>query len=147
MLVPGAFILITLLAILPALVSCQPRTRSESETRTVAQSGIDLNKPVPEPPPPSTGLGDFPNMTTEELWAKRCAQCHDKELGLDKYKGREWYPIVARMMKKPRSYINAAIARELYVYLYKKTTGEEPPDIEEYEDAPVSSAGETFGGG
>jgi len=80
-------------------------------------------------------------MTAEELWVNRCGLCHENELGLDKYRGREWYPIVGRMMRKKGSFINAAIAREIYVYLYKKTTGEEPPDIEDYQDAPVSSAG------
>ena len=143
-LIPPVLPLCILLIVLLATVSCHDAA-DRNASQTAGRNTIDLNQPVPEPEPQGPDFADFANMTTEELWASRCGQCHDKELGLDKYKGREWYPIVGRMMKKPRSYINATIARELYIYLYRQTTGEDPPDIEEYEDAPVSSAGETFG--
>jgi len=139
-------VFVVLLACAATVASCHPRSRAQTKSGAVPQGNVDLNEPAPEPPSQGPGLGDIAHMTTEELWVSRCSQCHKKELGLDKYKGREWHPIIARMMKKPLSHINAAIARELYVYLYKKTAGEEPPDIEEYENAPVSSAGETFGG-
>lgn len=101
----------------------------------------DLLAPVPPKEKPKRSRWAIDPGDREGMWKSRCGQCHDPERGLGKFVGEQWKPIIERMMKKEGAFLNAALAREIYFYLYEKTTGEKSPEEEEAKDIPPSSAG------
>jgi hypothetical protein len=141
----GALVLAAL-AFLLAAGSCAPPPGSDN-----SEPEFDLNNPVvPQPKQPAEPeIGaDIIGMDAETVWEVRCNQCHDRERGLDRFKGEEWKPIIDRMMKKPGALMNAGIAGMIYVYLYERTTGEPHPDRDELLNPPVNTAGsQQFMGG
>ncbi len=110
-------------------------------------SADDFNLLEPVKPKEKRGADWASTATTrEELWLGKCGQCHEPEKGIGKYVGEEWKPVILRMMKKPQAYLNASISREIYFYLYEKTTGKKSPEEEEAKEAGASNAGmEHFG--
>ncbi len=127
-----------------ALVSSCPKDEGQAGAETV-DAPFDLTEPVEqrkaESPPLPGG-----EISREELFVQRCGQCHEPEKGIGKYVGEQWKPVITRMMRKPGAFLNSSIAREIYFYLYERTSGEKSPEEEEQEKAPHSGAGmEHFG--
>ncbi len=138
---------LAVLAFFLAAGSCAPSPEAED-----SEPEFDLNNPIiaqPAEQPTELPLGeDVIGMNPENMWKARCGLCHDRERGLDRFKGEEWQPIIERMMKKPGALMNAGIAGMIYVYLYERTTGELHPDRDELLNPPVNTSGsQQFVGG
>ncbi len=133
-------LLLAAAALLLAIPMSCNKTPASGDKQVSVGGEFDLNNPPP--PPEVSPIGeDIVSGDAETIWKARCGLCHDNTRGLDKYKGEAWEPIIQRMIKKPGSMMNAAIAGIIYVYLYEKTTGKYHPDRERLLSPPVNTAG------